>query len=243
MKSASASRFSVVDALRGIAIVLMAGYHFCFDLDYYGLIRVDFNHAPFWLAARSLILSLFLGVAGISLILANPKTINRHAQLRRLGLIAGCSALVSMGSYVLFPASWIFFGVLHFIAVASVLGLLFLRSHWFNLVAGIAILAAGTSVSFPLFDQPALQWVGLMTHKPFTEDYVPLLPWFGVVLIGMFWGRFLLDARWPESMRAWQPRTGAGRALVLAGRHSLIIYMLHQPLLLGLSYFVLLMQR
>ena len=229
-------RFVAIDILRGCAVALMVGYHFCFDLNYYGWIQANFNGDAFWLTSRAFIVSLFLGVSGISLVLANRNGIDRRAWLRRFGILAGCAALVSAASYALFPRSWIFFGVLHFIAVASVLGLAFLRWPRLALVTGIILLAVGLTVQLPFFDQPGLQWLGLMTYKPITEDYVPLLPWFGVVLIGLFLGRLALKEKRLAPIMAWNPKGVSGRSLAFVGSHSLLIYMLHQPLLMGVLY-------
>lgn len=229
-------RFAVIDALRGGAVALMVAYHFCFDLQYYGWIQANFNGDPFWLRSRAFIVSLFLCVVGISLVLANRNGIGWRAWLRRFGILAGCAALASASSYALFPRSWIFFGVLHFIAVASVLGLAFLRWPRLDLVMGIILVVVGLTVELPFFDQPGLQWLGLMTYKPIAEDYVPLMPWFGVVLIGLFLGRLALREKRLARLMAWRPKGAPGRSLVFAGRHSLLIYMLHQPLLLGVLY-------
>jgi uncharacterized membrane protein len=213
----------------------MVIYHFCFDLNYFGAIHLNMNDSPFWLGFRALILSTFLGVAGVSLVLAAQAGATRF--WRRLGVLALCSALVSVVSYALFAERWIFFGVLHFILLASLLGTLLLRGYWLNLVLGVALIAAGVWGKFPLFDQPWLQWVGMMTFKPPTEDYVPLLPWFGVVLLGMFGAQTLLQR---ENLRtrlaAWHPPPWLLRGIAFAGRHSLAVYMLHQPLLMGLLY-------
>ncbi len=236
-------RFAAIDLLRGCAVVLMVSYHFCFDLNYYGWIQVNFNGAPFWLTSRAFIVSLFLGVSGISLVLANRNDIDWRAWLRRLGILAGCAALVSVASYALFPKSWIFFGVLHFVAVASVLGLAFLRWPRLALVTGIILLAVGLTVQLPFFDQPGLQWLGLMTYKPITEDYVPLLPWFGVVLIGLFLGRLVLREKRLAPIMAWKPKGASGRSLTFVGGHSLLIYMLHQPLFMGVLYLIKLLVR
>lgn len=229
-------RFAAIDALRGSAVALMAAYHFCFDLAYYGWIQVNFNGDPFWLRSRAFIVSLFLCVVGISLVLANRNGIDWRAWLRRFGVLAGCAALASASSYAMFPRSWIFFGVLHFVAVASLLGLAFLRWPRFGLAMGMVLVVAGLNVASPFFDRPGLQWLGMMTYKPFTEDYVPLLPWFGVVLIGLFIGRMALQEKRLAPLMAWRPQGATGRTLAFAGRHSLLIYMLHQPLLMGVLY-------
>lgn len=234
----SGNRYLLVDTLRGLAVALMIVYHFTFDLNYFQQVEIDFYNDPFWLAFRALIVSLFLGLVGVSLHLANWRGFDRRRYLRRLGVVAGCAGLVSLGSYLVFPDSMIYFGILHFIVVASILGLPMVRFHWLNLVLGIALIAAGLNLQHPFFDHPGLHWVGLMTHKPVTEDYVPLLPWFGVVLLGIFLGRCLYRDPLPALAR-WRSRHPLVQVLALGGRHSLLIYMVHQPLffaLLGLIF-------
>ncbi len=221
------------DVLRGVAIGLMISYHLCFDLNYYRFTHFNFNADPFWLDFRALILSLFLGLAGISLVLATAHHFNSRRYFQRLAWLALCAALASLSSSLLFPQSWIFFGVLHFIFVASILGLAFLGLYWTNLFAGFLLILAGLTLQHPLFDHPWLQWIGLVTQKPITEDYVPLLPWFGVVLLGMFAGKRFLRSRWNQHLSNWHSDHATARLLATAGRHSLLIYVVHQPVILG----------
>lgn len=222
--------------IRGIAIALMVIYHFCFDLDLFHVVSIDFNNSLLWLVFRALIVTMFLLLVGASLYLATKNGINRQRFLKRLMLLMLCAGLVSVASDILFPKSMIFFGILHFIAVASVLGLAFRSFYRINLVLGILLIVLGTFYQHPIFNAKALQWLGLMTHRPITEDYVPILPWFGVVLIGLFIGRMLFDKRRLYSGAGKQSGL-AQRALALAGRHSLLIYMVHQPVLIGSLYF------
>jgi len=233
--AAAANRYMLVDALRGCAIVLMVGYHFSFDLNYFYRLGLDFNHDPLWLNLRVFIVSLFLGLVGISLHLAMRHGFNRARYLRRLGAIVACAGLVTAASLAMFPRSFIYFGILHFIAVASVVALPMARLFWTNLWLGAALVVLGTSVQLPMFDRPPLQWIGLMTHKPITEDYVPLLPWLGVVLIGIFIGRWLYREPLPR-LAGWRTTAPVGRVLAFGGRHSLFIYMAHQPLLFAVLY-------
>lgn len=234
-------RLAIVDAGRGIALLLMFAYHFSFDLNYYGFIHVDFNHTPFWLGARTFIVTLFLLLVGISLQLANASGIRWSATWRRLAMIAAAAVGVTLASAMLFPHSYIFFGILHFIAVASLLGLPFLRYRWLTLVAAIGLLLLDFAYSSPLFNQPLLQWFGLMTYKPITEDYVPLLPWFGAVLLGIFIGSWMVQLR--HRFNHWQGKTGPWPLVRWGGRHSLLLYLIHQPILLGLLYLVTLLMK
>lgn len=229
-------RLHAIDLLRGTAILLMVIYHFCFDLAWFGFANFDFYDGHGWIAFRSVILTLFLGLVGFSLWLAHDKRINWRKVTRRTLLIGACAALISAVTWWQVGDRFIYFGVLHFIVVASLLGLLFRQLYRLNLVLGISLLAL-TYYQHPWFDSPTVNWIGFMTHKPLTEDYVPLVPWFGVVLLGLYiaqWmsrtGRLLT---WHEP--AWFSRAGP---LLLAGRHSLLVYMLHQPVLIGILWLV-----
>lgn len=219
-------RFDLPDALRGFAVVLMMVFHFCFDLADFGYARFDFYHDPFWLNARIFIVTLFVGVSGVSLMLSGRNGVNWPRFWRREAILLGCAILISVASYAMMPQAWIFFGILHFIALAALLAVPFLRMGKINLLLGMGLIVMGIWVSHPLFDMPALQWFGLMTHKPVTEDYAPFLPWFGVLLVGMFLGKYLLS----QPFFAYPLRQHAlFRPLLWLGRHSLLVYMLHQP--------------
>jgi uncharacterized membrane protein len=125
----------------------------------------------------------------------------------------------------------IFFGVLHFIFVASLLGLLLMRFRRIHLPLGVILILVGLTIQHPFFNQAEWQWLGLMTFKPITEDYVPLLPWFGVVLVGMAIAQMTSG----YLKMPWQAR-GLLRGLTLAGKHSLLLYMIHQPIFMGMLW-------
>lgn len=230
------ARLQSVDGLRGVAILLMIAYHFSYDLSYFGFAQFDFYGDPFWLHARTLILGLFLFLVGISLVLATGSRLRPRRYLTRLGLLVGSAAVISLSSYLMFGPRWIFFGVLHFIAVASVVGLLFVRRPWLAWGTGAGLILLDRLFAHPWFDQPAWQWFGLMTYKPPTEDYVPFVPWFGVVLLGIFVGHWLCRRPMAPALLRWRSRLPPARLLAFAGRHSLSIYLLHQPLLLGMLW-------
>jgi uncharacterized membrane protein len=224
-------RLAVVDGLRGLAICLMLVYHFAFDLAWFRILRADFNHDPFWLAFRAVIVTSFLALVGVSLVLAKRSHPGPRQFWRRIALIAGCAALVTIASYLTFPQTFITFGILHCIALSSVLARPLVDFPRVALVLGIAVVALGVTVQLPAFDTGWLNWVGMMTHKPPTEDYVPLFPWLGVALIGIALGTAAL-ARGRRRIDAASRVTPGWLAWV--GRHSLIIYMVHQPVLIGI---------
>jgi uncharacterized membrane protein len=226
-------RFDRLDALRGAAIVWMALFHLAFDLNHFGWLspKQNFYADPLWTVQRSCIVSLFLFIAGLSLAVAQQAGQSWARFWRRWGQIAGCALLVSVGSAFMFPKSWISFGVLHGIAVMLVLCRLAapLKSGLWPL--GALCIALPAWVQHAAFDSRWTNWVGLVTHKPVTEDFVPVLPWLGVMLFGLAAGQWLL-----RNGPGWLagPLPAPARPLALLGRWSLSFYMLHQPALIGL---------
>lgn len=222
------ARHATVDQVRGAAILLMVVYHAAWDVDFIGLLDFDLD-APGWRALRWTTLALFLGLVGVALALAAARGLDRRAVLRRIALVGGAALLVSAASAIAFPDGLITFGVLHCIAVSGLIALPFLRLPLAVVAAaGVAVLALGT-IDDPLFDSPWLNWIGFAAHRPPARDYVPLVPWFGIVLLGLALGRVLEPRLGPKAL----PTSGAGTALAAAGRNSLAIYLLHQPALYG----------
>jgi uncharacterized membrane protein len=229
--AAPSARLIAIDALRGFGLLLMIAYHFAFDLSWMKVVAIDFNHDPFWLTARDFIVAWFLLLVGVSLVLARDAQQSTHAFWRRIVIIVVCAALVSAASYVIFPQSFISFGILHSIAIASILARPLVRWPFVAFAVGVAIIVAGATLQFAVFDARWLNWVGMMTHKPPTEDYVPLFPWLGVVLVGVAAGTWIIHRE-----RAVMIRLGrvAPKWLDWLGRHSLLVYMVHQPILVGI---------
>jgi uncharacterized membrane protein len=229
-------RIGAIDALRGAAICAMLGYHFAFDLNWFGVFRADFNHDLLWLGLRASIVSSFLLLVGVSLVLAQRARISASRYWKRVALITACALLVTAGSYLTFPQTFITFGILHCIALSSLLAWPLVRFPLAAFLTGLSIIAIGLQVQLPAFDAPWLNWVGLMTHKPATEDYVPLFPWLGVVLVGIGLGAWLGARERPVVAALGR---ASPRWLTWLGRHSLLIYMVHQPVLLGILRVVL----
>ena len=165
-------------------------YHFAFDLRLYGVIAADFENDPFWLGFRALIVSMFMALVGVSLVLADRAGATPSHFWRRLAVIVACALAVTVASWLAFPRSFIYFGILHCIAVASMLAWPFVRRPGAAFAIGCAVIIAGIAFSDPTFDARALSVFGFVAHKPITEDYVPLAPWAGVVFIGIALGTF-----------------------------------------------------
>ena len=195
LRTAGDHRLDAIDAARGAAVLLMIVYHFAWDLTWFGLVDWPLLTHPLWLAFRTLVVCLFLSLVGVSLVLATRDGVRPHPFLRRLAVIASAAGAITLVTWIVIPDNVIFFGVLHHIALASLLGLVFLRLPLpIVAVTGIACLAAPFWLAAPVFDAPALRWLGLMTYSPQTNDYVPVMPWFAAVLAGLAVARLWLGS-------------------------------------------------
>jgi len=224
------TRFDRLDALRGLAIVWMAAFHFCFDLNHFGFIHESFNTDPFWLRQRICIVSLFLFCAGLGQALALHSGQGWPRFWRRWAQVAGCAVLVSIGSWTMFPASYISFGVLHGIALMLILTRLAAPLRGWLWPLGLLAILLPQYVQHPFFDTRLTNWIGFVTHRPRMEDYVPLIPWLGVMCWGLAAGQWLLAQR-PDWLAGAVPK--GVRPLALLGRWSLTFYMVHQPVFIG----------
>jgi uncharacterized membrane protein len=233
-------RYDTVDALRGLAMVWMTVFHFCFDLSHLGFWPQNFRADPFWTSQRTVIVSLFLFCAGLGQAIALHQGQGWARFGRRWGQIAGCALLVTVGSVVMFPQSFIYFGVLHGMAVMLLVARLTAgwgRGLWLAGLLALALpplahhlLTGAWADAAPWFNSRWLNWLGLVGRKPFTEDYVPVLPWLGVMWWGLASGQWLLARR--SAWLQWRlPR--ALRPLAWLGRWSLSYYMVHQPVMIG----------
>tara|TARA_Y100000815_G_scaffold172409_2_gene156879 strand:- start:33877 stop:34842 length:966 start_codon:yes stop_codon:yes gene_type:complete len=236
--AASSRRIDWIDIARGVALIAMAIYHFSWDLGYFGYIDpAAASSGPLKWFARS-IASSFLFLVGISLILAHVNGIRWKGYGRRLAMIVASALAITVATRLFTPDAYVFFGILHQIAFASVVGLAFLRLPSPVL---FAIAAAWLSVPFwgksMLFDAPWLTWLGLSPFPPRSNDFVPVFPWFAAVLTGMGVGRLLIKTNATDRLRAHPPgRNLVSTALRFLGRHSLATYLLHQPILIACVY-------
>jgi uncharacterized membrane protein len=231
---AGAPRLAAIDVARGAAIVAMVIYHLSWDLGNFRLVPWNAATDPGWRIFARLIATSFLVLVGVSLVLASRNGFRLKPYLRRLAIIVGAAALVSLGTWWSTPDAFVFFGILHMIAAGSVLALPFLFApSWIVAIAAIVAILAPTFLASPVFDAPALWWLGLSPTPPRSVDFVPVLPWFGAVLAGLLIGRAMVAAGPNAAFARWRGDGRLAGALAFTGRWSLLIYLVHQPLLIG----------
>ena len=230
-------RFAVLDIARGVAIVAMVIYHFCWDLSYFRFIAANVGFDFGWVVFGRLVLTSFLMLVGVGLVLAHGRGVRWSAFWRREAIVVGAALSITAATYFAFPDSFVYFGVLHAIAVTSLLALPFLRAPLAMTVAVAAIAILLPAVhSDPFFDAPWTSWIGFWVKAPPTNDLVSVFPWLGIVLLGVIGARLVLGGGAADRLAAIRPDNRLARILSRMGRWSLIIYLVHQPILLGILF-------
>lgn len=238
-------RFWEIDSLRGIAIIMMIVFHFFFDWDYFGKVNLNFG-SGFWWGFGRLIASIFIFLVGLSLTLSFSRA--KKSKIKNLfkkylvrGLkIFSWGLIISLLTWIFLEQGFVMFGILHFIGISIILAYPFLNFKYLNLVLGSIFIAIGLFLKRFVFDFAWLIWVGLRPTSFYTLDYFPIFPWFGLVLIGLFFGTLL----YPKGKRGFKildaSKNSFVKGLCFLGKNSLLIYLIHQPILvLILKLFVL----
>ena len=219
-----------LDIARTAALVCMILFHFVRDLEMFALIPPGTTLDGFWAIFARVIAGAFLFLAGVSLVLAHGDRFHAVAWARRFIFISGAASSISIVTYVAVPERWIFFGILHAIAAASVIGLIFLRSPAaLTLAAGFGVWVVFTLHGRGLDLPNAFAFTGLAINVPPALDFIPLVPWLAPFLFGMAFAQWQnpvdLEPRW---------RRPPAKILTVPGQHSLLVYLLHQPVLIAL---------
>ena len=219
-----------IDVIRGISILAMITFHFAFDLMYFGFAKSDLIYQPDWRLFERMIASSFLFIAGLSLFITHGSQINWNSFIRRYGVTGFCAVLISIVTYLLFNNDMIRFGILHAISVSGLISLFLLKLNTFILVLlAIVIFLINLLIPQPVDGNFFWQWLIYTTETPNSLDYRPILPWITPFILGMAsyqpikkWG--LLETSNASSHKELS-------ILSWLGRNSLIIYLIHQPVL------------
>jgi uncharacterized membrane protein len=137
------------------------------------------------------------------------------------------AALITLFTYFFVPQYTIFFGILHFFAVSSFLIPFFIKYNKLNLIVGLSIILSGIYLQQQTFNFSSLSWLGFVPQTLSTFDYFPMIPWFGVLLLGVYYGKYIID----RTANIWF-KGKISSVLTFMGKHSLTIYLVHQPALI-----------
>jgi uncharacterized membrane protein len=232
----TASRFPEIDATRGIAILMMIIFHTVFDLHFFGIAPVNVA-TGFWRWFAMSTASLFLFVVGISLVVSYSRSatklsgfaLTKKFLFRGAGIFA-LGLLVTLGTLLYLHEGFIIFGILHLIGVSVVLSVLFFRFGKYNILLGLLCIAGVFfigSIQGPFWLLP----LGIQPASFASVDYTPLIPWFGAVLIGMGAGDLLYGGGTRRFSAPHLPDRIV-QPLAFLGRYSLVIYLVHQPVII-----------
>ena len=227
--NAKIPRVFLIDVLRVFAIVMMIAYHFCYDLKYFGWTSWTIPDGDGWRYWRYVIVSLFVFTMGASMGLATAHGRNYRAFYKRLSKIAVCAFIITIMSLVMFAKSWIYFGILHFMAVASCFVFLLSGVNWkLTMIIGIGIL-----IGFFMGWLPRRWPFDFISTLPgYTEDFVPLFPWLGVACIGLAFSQIFRTSEYANRNLTLEGSDNRmARTISVTGKRSLLIYMIHQPIL------------
>lgn len=228
-----AQRLLLVDFVRGLAIIGVVLFHFVWDLEFARFISGIANH-PIWLAFGRILAGTFMILVGVSLALAHRQEINANAFAKRLLVLLLAASMITIATWYAFPSTFIYFGILHAIAIASVVGLIFLRMPTpITFMFGISMFVLPFLFSSPAFDNRWFAWIGFSQMPPPSNDFVPVFPWVGLSLIGLAITKVLhQNTKYVILFNGFDGRPFI-KSVSWCGRHSLIIYLVHQPALLA----------
>lgn len=233
-------RFWEIDFLRGFAIILMVFFHIIYDLNFFSITNFRIYSGIILYIAR-LSASIFVVLAGISLSISYSKSknwlktndiilkfIKRGLKILFLGVI------ISVITWFYIPRGFVVFGILHFIGTSIILSLIFIRYRVINIIFGLFFIIVGFYLKSLTFDFNILIPLGFIPNNFWTIDYFPLFPWFGIFLIGISIGNII----YPDFKRKYEIKDLSKKLLVKSfcflGRNSLLIYFLHQPIIIGI---------
>lgn len=240
----SFKRFWEIDMLRGIAIIMMITFHLLFNLNYFSFITIDVFQGIWGIFGKATFI-LFLFLVGVSLSLSASRrkmnnTFSFSINLKRGLKIFIWGMIITLISYIFIPEAYIKFGILHLIGTAVIISYPFLRFRLLNIVVGTVIIAIGIYLQQYRFETPYFFWLGITPYNFTALDHFPLFPYWGIILIGLGTGNRV----YKNFVRNFPffdiEKNNIFHIITFLGRHSLLIYLIHQPILIG---FLLLLKK
>jgi len=223
----SINRFWELDFTRGLAVIGMIIFHALWNLNFFGYTTLNLYSG--WLGIFQKVIAVtFLALVGIGLTLSANKHENYKTWFLKRGLfIFGLGMLITAFTFIFFRENLIYFGILHLIGVSIILAIPFAKQIYANLILGLSLIITGLYLQTLTFNFSYLLWLGFYTPLA-TFDYKKLLPWFGVILIGIAVGNIIY-----KNGNRLKEIKEYNNIISKIGKQSLLIYFIHQPILFG----------
>ena len=233
-------RIFLLDITRGICVLAMITYHFCWDLAYFGFIDPRAITQGFGLFIAQLIGLSFITIAGISSRLLTLSDNFKEKFFKRFFKLAFISVVISIVTFVLNENSFIFFGILHFLSVCSIVSLILIQIknnfHLLLIFFGAAIIStSGITFNLPFM----FSWLGLSKEIPITNDFYPLFPWITFYFFGFWLGEIISKKLRKKNDDFSMPTFQINiffKFFAYTGQKALVVYILHQPILFSLFF-------
>lgn len=237
---AKENRFWEIDFLRGAAIIMMVVSNFITDLDYFNFYKINTLSGTWWFLARTTA-AIFVFLVGVSLTISYSRATSSKPQatspialkyIKRGLKIFSWGLIITFVSWLFIKEDFIIFGVLHLIGLSIILAYPLLKFRFANLLLGSIFFALGFYIKNIFVSAPYFLWLGIPPTNYYSVDYLPLIPWFGAVLFGLFIGNTL----YPSGIRNFKVPALENflsiKFVSFLGKNSLLIYLIHQPILI-----------
>ena len=221
-------RIKLMDAVRGLSLILMVFHHFAIDLNMFDMLPSQFVYSR-------VIYFLHVIFAGVFITLAGVSSRFSRGNLRRGLKVLLCAVIITAATLIMGITIW--WGILHLLGFCMVVyGFVSKPADRIPARYGIPLYFALFVILLILlsertFDVKYLSVLGFKNAAFASADYFPILPWACMFMFGTSLGRFVFDGKLP----LWF-YTADIPIFSAVGKKSLLIYMLHQPLLYGLTW-------
>ena len=235
-------RSQLIDGLRATAVIAMMVYHFGWDLGEFGFVdRVAVN-TGYWKIFAQLVGVSFLMISGLSFWIFVAKGLNLHKFFTRFAILLGAALAVTVGTRIFAGDAFVFFGILHLLAACSIMGLLIFRfPSWSLFCLAISLVLIPQYFASAFYEPRYLSWTGLYNSFTGSVDFYGFMPWSAAYVFGFAFAKLWIgkrkDSLWSSSnVFSESNKNFISQSFFWIGRNSLLVYIIHQPILIGLIY-------
>ena len=239
----SVNRSQLIDGLRAIAVLAMIVYHFAWDLGFFNIVDPFIVNSGLWKTFAVSIGSSFLFLSGISFWLSSYSGINFKKFFKRFLILISAALLVSLGTYQADPNTFVFFGILHLLSACTLLGLLIYKMPSILIILiGLSIIVFEPYLISDFYEPKYLAWTGLFSGSTGSVDFYGFIPWSSAYIFGLGFSKIIFKIKgegiWITNFLFLNTTKNLMfiKTFFWMGRNSLLIYLIHQPILMGIIY-------
>ena len=241
----SIQRIRLLDYARSFAVIAMIFYHFVYDLGDFGYVNYNMVISGYWKLFAQSIGSSFLFISGFSFWIMVRTEIDWISFSKRLIILFLAAVIISVVTFIQFGSAFIFFGILHLLAACTIFGLLIYRLP-LVIIFGLGLILAflpeyyfsSSYYSASTFEPRYLAWTGLFNGKTGSVDFYAFMPWSAAYVLGLFCAKLFTNRKshtpFVPLLFKEEKTNFISNITLWIGRNSLLVYLIHQPILYGL---------